>query len=322
MCGRFSLRVAQEEIEQLEGHDASPAEWERRDNFVPRYNIAPHTHVPVLRRREHNNSEVILSTMKWGLVPHYAKFEDKSLSTTNARAESLVDGGGMWGSIKGAKRCAIPCQGYYEWLTKGKSKLPHFIKPKDGRLLLMAGLWDVVQLQGASHNVSLLRSHHFIDQSEPLWTFTVVTTTANSAMSWLHDRQPVILHTPEALAVWLDTSSQKWSTDLVKLLGPTKYPLDCYQVPPEVGKVGTESPTFIEPVATRKDGIQAMFAKQKPKAASSSSSQVRVASPQKQAPKRKHGSESEDEIEILDGPPSPKKAQHLQPTPSPKAKEA
>lgn len=36
-----------------------------------------------------------------------------------------------------------------------------------------------------------------------------------------------------------------------------------YQVPKEVGKVGVESPTFIQPVATRKDGIKAMFAKQR-----------------------------------------------------------
>src|SRR5688572_19325782 len=36
-----------------------------------------------------------------------------------------------------------------------------------------------------------------------------------------------------------------------------------YQVPKEVGKIGTESPTYIEPVAARKDGIQAMFAKQR-----------------------------------------------------------
>lgn len=35
-----------------------------------------------------------------------------------------------------------------------------------------------------------------------------------------------------------------------------------YQVPKEVGKVGTESSTFIEPVSNRKDGIQAMFSKQ------------------------------------------------------------
>lgn len=30
-----------------------------------------------------------------------------------------------------------------------------------------------------------------------------------------------------------------------------------------MGKVGTESPAFIEPIAMRKDGIQAMFSKQK-----------------------------------------------------------
>jgi hypothetical protein len=33
-------------------------------------------------------------------------------------------------------------------------------------------------------------------------------------------------------------------------------------VPTEVGKVGAESPTFIEPVQKRKDGIEAMFSRQ------------------------------------------------------------
>ena len=33
-------------------------------------------------------------------------------------------------------------------------------------------------------------------------------------------------------------------------------------MPTEVGKVGTESPTFIEPVQKRKDGIEAMFSRQ------------------------------------------------------------
>jgi hypothetical protein len=35
-----------------------------------------------------------------------------------------------------------------------------------------------------------------------------------------------------------------------------------YAVSKEVGKVGTESPSFIEPVAERRDGIKAMFSKQ------------------------------------------------------------
>lgn len=85
---------------------------------MPRYNIAPRTQSAVLRRRDPgpsgSNSEAqgyVLQSMKWGLVPHWSKFEDKTLSTTNARSENLVEGGGMWGSIKGKKRCAVLCQG-------------------------------------------------------------------------------------------------------------------------------------------------------------------------------------------------------------------
>jgi putative SOS response-associated peptidase YedK len=139
---------------------------------VPRYNIAPRTQAPVLRRQDPgpstaNSVRYILQSMKWGLVPHWSKFEDKTLSTTNARSENLVEGGGMWAGIKGKKRCAIVCQGcvnilmsifplsqqrfvrYYEWLSKGKDKLPHFTKHKDGRLMLMAGLYDCVILEGS-----------------------------------------------------------------------------------------------------------------------------------------------------------------------------
>ncbi|KAJ7041253.1 hypothetical protein C8F04DRAFT_1080768 [Mycena alexandri] len=284
MCGRFSLRLDPEEIQQLEGYDASVNEWERRDAFVPRYNIAPHSQAPVVRRRNPGTSELVMSTMKWGLVPHYSKFEDKSLNTTNARSENLIEGGGMWGSIKGPKRCAVVCQGYYEWLTKGKNKLPHFVKPKDGRLMLMAGLFDCVMLQG---------------ESETLWTFTIVTTAAAPEFSWLHDRQPVILSTPEALTAWLDTSSLKWNPDLAPILASPTCPLECYQVPKEVGKVGTESSTFIEPVANRKDGIQAMFSKQK---------QAQAATPKKQSkPTSKPAPDANDEdIEIFDGPSSSK----------------
>ncbi|KAJ6554013.1 hypothetical protein DFH09DRAFT_1166452 [Mycena vulgaris] len=292
MCGRFALRLSAEEIQQLDGYPSvQVGEWERRDAFVPRYNIAPHTQAPVLRRRDPANEDLVMSSMKWGLIPHWSKFEDKTLNTTNARSENLVEGGGMWASLKGPKRCAVLCQGYYEWLTKGKDKLPHFVKPKDGRLMLMAGLYDSVVLQG---------------ETETLWTFTIVTTAANKEFSWLHERQPVILSTPEALNMWLDTSSQKWNQGLVKLVAPTTCALECYQVPKEVGKVGTESPTFIEPVANRKDGIQAMFTKQK----------AAQTTPKKAAKKRSLSPADDSDIEIVDGPSASKK---LKPTPKKKA---
>lgn len=92
-----------------------------------------------------------------------------------------------------------------------------------------------------------------------------MTTDANKQLSWLHERQPVILSTKAELDTWLDTSAETWTSELSKVVLPyrdVKAPLECYQVPQDVGKVGTESSTFIEPISQRKDGIQAMFAKQ------------------------------------------------------------
>jgi hypothetical protein len=114
--------------------------------------------------------------------------------------------------------------------------------------MLLAGLYDSAVIQDRT-----------------LWTFTIVTTDASKDMSWLHDRQPVILSSQEALTQWLDTSTKSWSKQLSHLVKPysdPNVPLQCYQVPQEVGKVGTENPAFIEPIATRKDGIQAMFSRQ------------------------------------------------------------
>lgn len=245
MCGRFALRLDRPSIRHAL---PNAADWEDEDLFVPRYNIAPRTYAPVIRRVQSDRDRDVLHSMKWGLVPHWSKVEDKSLSTTNARSENLVERGGFWAAVKGKNRCAVVCQGYYEWLTKGKDKLPHFIKPKDGQLMLMAGLYD-----------------HAIIDGKSLWTFSIVTTDACPSFGWLHDRQPVILFTEDALNKWLDPSTQSWTPELTQLVQPyddKQYHLDCYQVPKEVGKVGNESPSFIEPVKERKDGIQAMFQKQ------------------------------------------------------------
>lgn len=154
---------------------------------------------------------------------------------------------------------------YYEWLTKGKQKLPHFTKRNDGNIMLLAGLYDSAVIEGicgANFTCTALNN----TPGRILWTFTIVTTDANKEFSWLHDRQPVILSSDRAVAEWLDTSSKTWNKQLTSLVQPyhdLNVSLECYQVPQEVGKVGTESQAFIEPIATRKDGIQAMFSKQK-----------------------------------------------------------
>ena len=139
--------------------------------------------------------------------------------------------------------------------------------------MLLAGMYDSVVLEGTSSYILLRRAcygtvkiHLHLGQTEPLWTFTIVTTDANKQLSWLHERMPVILSTKAEVSSWLDCTSGSWSADLSKLVLPynnRNRALDCYAVPTDVGKVGAESSTFVEPIAQRKDGIQAMFAKQR-----------------------------------------------------------
>ena len=161
----------------------------------------------------------------------------------------------MWGSVKGRKRCVVVAQGYvtyplpvsllwtelelkhnriygrlrgthryYEWLKKGSQRTPHFTRHKDQRLMLFAGLYDSVTFEGehqASMVIDLLIARGVgAGQSESLWTFTIVTTEASSGLSWLHDRQPVILTSQDALDRWLDTSTQTWDPKLSGLLDP------------------------------------------------------------------------------------------------------
>lgn len=92
-----------------------------------------------------------LQSMKWGLVPFWTKRNPDYgavMKTINCRDDSLAQAGGMWASMKGRKRCVVVAQGFYEWLKSGREKVPHFVKRKDGRLMLLAGLWDCVKYEG------------------------------------------------------------------------------------------------------------------------------------------------------------------------------
>ncbi|KAF8480694.1 hypothetical protein JB92DRAFT_1744278 [Gautieria morchelliformis] len=259
MCGRFSLSVPHGQIQHMVDYpdlDVAEADWIDQDDFFPRYNIAPRSNAPVIRRQDPDQSELVIHTMKWGVVPHWSKHEDLTLNTINARAENLVESGGMWSSMKSKKRCVVVCDGYFEWLKKGKERLPHFIRRRDNKLMVLAGLYDSVVLEGATNR---------------MWTFTIVTTDASTSLAWLHDRQPVILSSTSDFEKWLDTS-QGWHKGLVEIMKPGDgKELECYPVPKEVGRVGANSSDFIKPVSQRKGGIEALFAKQAAKGKHASS---------------------------------------------------
>ncbi|KAF9764415.1 hypothetical protein IL306_002817 [Fusarium sp. DS 682] len=191
-----------------------------------------------------------LQSMKWGLVPSWTKRNPdygSMLKTINCRDNSLSTPGGMWASMKARKRCIVVAQGFYEWLKNGKEKLPHYVKRKDGHLMCFAGLWDRVQFEGSG---------------ETLYSYTIITTSSNSELKFLHDRMPVILEPhSSSIAKWLDPSRNQWSDELQGLLKPFEGDLEVYRVPQEVGKVGNNSPTFIVPLDSKanKSNIKNFF---------------------------------------------------------------
>ncbi|KAI0595885.1 DUF159-domain-containing protein [Biscogniauxia sp. FL1348] len=197
-----------------------------------------------------------LQSMKWGLIPFWTKRNPdypSVMKTINCRDDSLAQGGsGIWSTMKARKRCIVVAQGFYEWLKKGpggREKIPHFVKRKDGRLMCFAGLWDMVQYE---------------NEEQKHYTYTIITTSSNKQLSFLHDRMPVILDNgSESLYTWLDPGRHEWSDELQSLLRPYDGELDVYPVSQEVGKVGHNSPTFIIPVDSKenKSNIANYFAK-------------------------------------------------------------
>ncbi|KIJ47332.1 hypothetical protein M422DRAFT_45872 [Sphaerobolus stellatus SS14] len=114
MCGRYSLGVPRDQIHQMVDYadlNVGDAEWIDEEDFQPRYNIAPRSNAPVIRRRSPEDSELVIQTMKWGVVPSWSKHIDVNLNTINARAENLKESGGMWSSMKSKKRCVVVCDG-------------------------------------------------------------------------------------------------------------------------------------------------------------------------------------------------------------------
>ncbi|KAI1639639.1 DUF159-domain-containing protein [Biscogniauxia mediterranea] len=221
-----------------------------------------------------------LQSMKWGLVPFWTKRNSDYASimkTINCRDDSLAHGhSGMWSTMKARKRCIVVAQGFYEWLKKGpggREKIPYFVKRKDGRLMCFAGLWDMVQYESkleVTHlPLSLLIFQLWltgmdIDEEQKHYTYTIITTSSNKQLSFLHDRMPVILDNgSESLYTWLDPSRHEWSDELQSLLKPFDGELDVYPVSQEVGKVGNDSPSFIIPVDSKenKSNIANFFAR-------------------------------------------------------------
>ena len=179
MCGRFTLRSP---AESLALHFSCDIEGE----LAPRYNIAPTQMVSAVRRQA-EDVNARFATLRWGLVPSWAKDLSIGSRMINARAETVAEKPAFRAAFR-RRRCLIPADGYFEWLKRGRTKQPYYFRMRDESPLAFAGLWET--WQGGADQAAIE-------------SCTIITTEANELARPIHDRMPVILE-PDHYELWLD----------------------------------------------------------------------------------------------------------------------
>jgi putative SOS response-associated peptidase YedK len=234
MCGRFvSARKRLELLEQFAAtRDAVASD---RD---PDYNVAPTKRIFTVLEHpaKEGKAERELRLVRWGLVPSWAKDTKVGARMINARSETVA----VKPSFRAAfarRRCLIPADGYYEWMTEGKAKQPFYIQRTDGGLLAFAGLYE------------LWRSPELPEDHEDAWYWSgsIITTQATDEIGRIHDRTPMVIEAG-SWADWLDPANQDKDAMLAAMRPATEVGLTSYAVSSAVNSVRNNGPSLIEPL--------------------------------------------------------------------------
>ena len=194
MCARYTLRTPADLLAARFGLPAVP-------DLRPRFNVSPTQLVPVVGAKPDGRRGLAL--FKWGFIPHWAH-DDSGPRPVNAKAETVASSV-MFGDSFRKRRCLVPADGFYEWRTVNKKKLPVWFHLKGNAPFGFAGVWDV-----------------WAGPEGKAFTVAILTTTPNDLTREVHDRMPVILR-PEAEATWLDPTIDN-PGKVMPLAGP--YPAD------------------------------------------------------------------------------------------------
>ena len=219
MCARFTIRTPADLLAERFGLLQVP-------DLRPRFNVSPTQAIPVIGAKAGGHGRG-LAMFKWGFVPHWAQ-DDSGPKPVNAKAETVAQSV-MFGDSLRKRRCLVPADGFYEWRTVNKKKLPVWFHRTDNAPFAFAGVWDV--WPGP-------RGKEF--------TVAILTTEPNELTKAVHNRMPVILK-PDDEAAWLDPAV-KDPDKLMSLVGP--YPAEWMSADPAnpaLNKPSYEGPDCLVP---------------------------------------------------------------------------
>lgn len=226
MCGRFTLILEPDAIQQELDLGQMPAD------LPPRYNIAPTQPVAAVRSAETRDVDLL----RWGLIPSWAKDMDIGNRLINARSETLLEKPSFRNAFA-RRRCLILADGFYEWYRPGGRKtgkgvpapVPYYFHLADHKPFAFAGLWETWNSP----------------EHETIQSCTIITCAANELVGRYHERMPVVLD-KNTMWQWLDEQAK--IPALQEILSP--YPaerMSAYHVAPLVNTPAVDDPQLIEP---------------------------------------------------------------------------
>lgn len=190
---------------------------------VPNYNVCPTTQVHVILHEDQRR----LTSMRWGFLPHWYKAPNDGPLLINARAETIAEKPAFRAACR-ERRCLILASGFYEWTRTETERLPWYITRSDDTPLILAGIWQDWG-EGDQHQRSC----------------AIVTTAANTPMSAIHHRMPVILE-PQDVGLWLGEKGK----GAARLMRPASdRTLTWHRVDVAVNSNKAKGPDLIAPLA-------------------------------------------------------------------------
>lgn len=170
MCGRYYIDdETSREIERI----LQDIDKKNTGKSYKTGEIFPTDTVPVLVAQK---DAVVPELHTWG----FPNFHNKGV-IINARSEGAFEKK-MFRESLVSRRCIIPASGFYEW-NRAKEKI-YFTQPDSG-ILYMAGIYNTF---------------------DSISRFVILTTGANSSMTEVHDRMPLILGSGQ-VNTWLYDAS-------------------------------------------------------------------------------------------------------------------
>ncbi len=229
MCGRYALLARTDlmrEFLDILDIEETPA----------RYNIAPTQPILVVVAGERqepgsNLPERRAMLVRWGFMPGWVKDPRDFPLLINARSETAIEKASFRAAMR-HRRILVPASGFFEWRRpedKREKAQAYFIRPKKGEIVAFAGLMETWSSADGSE----------VD------TGAILTTAANSDISHIHDRMPVVVR-QEDFSRWLDCKTQE-PRDVTDLMKPVDEGFfEAIPVSDLVNKVANDGPQLQE----------------------------------------------------------------------------